>query len=120
MQRPTYIVLATWLAVAGFAGNALAQSTVNSNETDQKDLAVTVYNSNIALVRDVRVMHLPEGSVDLRFMNIAASVNPATVHIVSLTAPKELTVLEQIMGNVGRFSGPRQETNPGAPTGGGI
>src|SRR5207249_5215346 len=68
---------------------------MSSTETDQKDLAVTVYNSNVALVRDVRVMHLPEGSVDLRFMNIAASVNPATVHIVSLTAPKELTVLEQ-------------------------
>ena len=39
---------------------------------------------------------------------------------ITPTAGKELTVLEQIMGNVGRFSGPRQETNPGAPTGGGI
>ena len=29
------------------------------------------------------------------------------------------TMLEQIMGNVGRFSGPRQQDNPGAPTGGG-
>ena len=39
---------------------------------------------------------------------------------ITPTAGKELTILEQIMGNVGRFSGPRQETNPGAPTGGGI
>jgi outer membrane protein assembly factor BamE (lipoprotein component of BamABCDE complex) len=38
---------------------------------------------------------------------------------ITPTAGKELTVLEQILGNVGRFSGPRQETNPGAPTGGG-
>jgi outer membrane protein assembly factor BamE (lipoprotein component of BamABCDE complex) len=38
---------------------------------------------------------------------------------ITPTAGKELTILEQIMGNVGRFSGPRQETNPGAPTGGG-
>ena len=37
---------------------------------------------------------------------------------ITPTAGKELTILEQIMGNVGRFSGPRQETNPGAPTGG--
>ena len=37
---------------------------------------------------------------------------------ITPTAGKELTVLEQIMGNVGRFSGPRQQTNPGAPTGG--
>jgi outer membrane protein assembly factor BamE (lipoprotein component of BamABCDE complex) len=42
----------------------------------------------------------------------------AMVSRITPTAGKELTVLEQIMGNVGRFSGPRQETNPGAPTSG--
>jgi hypothetical protein len=62
---------------------------------DQKDVAVTVYNSNVGLVRDVRRLRLPTGTVDLRFMDIAAQVNPTTVHIVSLTAPKELMVLEQ-------------------------
>src|SRR5207245_11484201 len=61
----------------------------------RKDASGTASNSNIALVRDVRRMRLPTGAVDLRFMDIAAKVNPATVHIVSLTAPKELTVLEQ-------------------------
>jgi hypothetical protein len=66
-----------------------------STLADQKAVAVTVYNSNIALVRDVRQLRLPTGTVDLRFMDIAAKVNPATVHIVSVTAPKELTVLEQ-------------------------
>ncbi len=70
-------------------------STQTSTLADQKDVAVTVYNSNIALVRDVRRLKLPAGTVDLRFMDIAAQVNPATVHIVSLTAPKDLTVLEQ-------------------------
>ena len=88
-------MLVALLVAAGSARPASAQTTMSSTETDQKDLAVTVYNSNVALVRDVRVVRLPEGSVDLRFMNIAATVNPATVHIVSLTAPKELAVLEQ-------------------------
>jgi hypothetical protein len=83
------------LAVLVLAPQAWAQTAQTSTETDQKDLAVTVYNSNIALVRDVRRLRLPVGTVDLRFMDIAAAVNPATVHIVSLTAPKELTVLEQ-------------------------
>jgi outer membrane protein assembly factor BamE (lipoprotein component of BamABCDE complex) len=41
----------------------------------------------------------------------------AMVSRITPTAGKEITILEQIMGNVGRFSGPRQETNPGAPTG---
>ena len=62
---------------------------------DQTDLAVTVYNSNIALVRDVRQLTLPAGSFRLKFMDIAATVNPATVHFRSLTDPSKLDVLEQ-------------------------
>jgi hypothetical protein len=89
------LVSALALAVLLFAPRALAQTAQTSTETDQKDLAITVYNSNVALVRDVRRLRLPAGTLDLRFMDIAAAVNPATVHIVSLTAPKELTVLEQ-------------------------
>jgi len=76
-------------------GQSFAQSIVTSTQQDQKDLAVTVYNSNVALVRDVRRLRLPAGTLDLRYMDIAAEVNPATVHIVSLTAPKDLSVLEQ-------------------------
>ena len=83
------------LIVLAFGGWAFGQTTVTCTEQNQKELAVTVYNSNVALVRDVRRLQLPAGTLDLRYMDIAAQVNPATVHIVSLTAPKELTVLEQ-------------------------
>jgi hypothetical protein len=67
----------------------------SSTLDDQVDLAVTVYNSDIALVRDVRELQLPRGSFDLRFMDIAATVNPATVHFRSLTEPSRVSVLEQ-------------------------
>jgi hypothetical protein len=62
---------------------------------DQTELAVTVYNSNIALVRDVRTLALAQGTSDLHFMDIAATVNPATVHFRSLTEPSRVSVLEQ-------------------------
>ena len=62
---------------------------------DQSDLNVTVYNSNIALVRDVRNLTLPGGTFRLKFMDIAATVNPATVHFRSLTEPDKLGVIEQ-------------------------
>jgi hypothetical protein len=62
---------------------------------DQLELAVTVYNSDIALVRDVRNLQLPRGTFDLRFMDIAATVNPATVHFRSVTEPSRVSVLEQ-------------------------
>ena len=62
---------------------------------DQVDLNVTVYNSDIALVRDVRTLELPPGTSDLSFMDIAATVNPSTVHFRSLSEPSRVSVLEQ-------------------------
>src|SRR5207237_842327 len=73
-------------------GHAVAQSTTSN---DQTDLNVTVYNSNIALIRDVRNLTLPAGTFRLKFMDIAATVNPATVHFRSLTDPEKLGVIEQ-------------------------
>ncbi|HEV7967390.1 MAG TPA: DUF4139 domain-containing protein [Candidatus Acidoferrales bacterium] len=83
-----------------------AQSTVETSAqsgdgmltttlADQSDLALTVYNSDIALVRDVRQITLAAGDSRLRFMDVAASINPATVHFRSLTEPTKLSVLEQ-------------------------
>ena len=63
--------------------------------TDQTDLALTVYNSNIALVRDVRQLALPGGAFRLKFMDIAATVNPATVHFRSVNEPGKVGVIEQ-------------------------
>ena len=54
-----------------------------------------MYNSSLALVRDVRNLQLASGSFDLKFMDIAATVNPATVHFRSLTEPSRVSVLEQ-------------------------
>src|SRR5437762_3991683 len=75
-----------------------ARATAGDQSTslnDQTDLNVTVYNSNIALVRDVRQLTLPSGTFRLKFMDIAATVNPATVHFRSLTDPEKLGVIEQ-------------------------
>jgi len=75
---------------------ATRQSEAGSSTlADQTDLGVTVYNSEIALVRDVRSIEIPRGTSDLHFMDIAATVNPATVHFRSLTEPSRVGVLEQ-------------------------
>ena len=99
------LVMATVLIPAGLshAGRKAQEkeaphSSVNDSSTsllDQTDLSVTVYNSNIALVRDVRQMTVPAGLFRLKFMDIAATVNPATVHFRSLTDPGKLGVIEQ-------------------------
>src|SRR5688572_5761698 len=74
---------------------APAQDPGQTTLDDQVDLAITVYNSDLALVRDVRDLRLARGTGELRFMDIAATVNPATVHFRSITQPAQLDVLEQ-------------------------
>jgi len=66
-----------------------------TTEKDQTDLSVTVYNSNVALVRDVRQIHMQPGVFPLRFEDVAASINPVTVHFRSLTDASKLSVVEQ-------------------------
>jgi hypothetical protein len=77
--------------------SATQESAAGSSTSlsDQTDLSVTVYNSNIALIRDVRSLSLPAGQFRLKLMDIAATVNPATVHFRSLNEPDKLGVLEQ-------------------------
>ena len=101
MVRFLVALVSAVVALVGFnsriniesAHAAAAQGTTTRD--DQVDLNVTVYNSDIALVRDVRTVELPRGTFDLSFMDIAATVNPATVHFRSLSEPARVSVLEQ-------------------------
>ena len=87
--------LFAWVSPPAEPVQAAAQQGQSTTLDDQDELAVTVYNSDIALVRDVRTLQVPQGTFDLRFMDIAATVNPATVNFRSLTEPARLSVLEQ-------------------------
>jgi hypothetical protein len=85
-------------ASANSAPQAAAQTSdkdVTTTLADQTDLALTVYNSNLSLVRDVRQLNIPAGESLLKFMDIAASINPTTVHFRSLNDPSKVNVLEQ-------------------------
>ncbi len=87
--------LVVWLGVSGLRSQTLVTSTPN----ERRALAVTVYNSNLALVRDVRQLQLPTGTVEVRFEGLAAQVNPATIHMASLSDPAAFLVLEQSYHN---------------------
>lgn len=76
-----------------------AESQTASNlatiDKDRTELSLTVYNSNTALVRDVRQVQLRSGTFPLRFEGVSASINPVTVHFRSLTDPSKLSIVEQ-------------------------
>jgi outer membrane protein assembly factor BamE (lipoprotein component of BamABCDE complex) len=56
---------------------------------------------------------------NIKYYDLKDAQNITMVSRITPTSGKELTVLEQLLGNVGKFSGPKQQSNPGAPTGGG-
>ena len=57
------------------------------------DLAVTVTNSNMALVRETRKIELVKGIHTFNFLDIPSGIDPSSVHIESLD--QSFTVLEQ-------------------------
>jgi len=77
------------------AESLAGQKTPATTKEHQQKVAVTIYNGNLGLVKDVRRIQLPTGIHDLRFMDVAAQINPATVHLKSLTDPGKLRILEQ-------------------------
>ena len=62
---------------------------------DQKGVMVTIYNGNLGLVKDTREVRLDAGLLDVQFADVAAQIDPTTVHLKSLTDPLGLKILEQ-------------------------
>ncbi|HUK99627.1 MAG TPA: hypothetical protein VLX29_02090 [Nitrospirota bacterium] len=71
--------------------NDIVSSTLN----DQTNVALTIYNVNLGLIKDQRQIKLPKGISDLKFMDVASQIIPASVHIKSLLNSDSLRVIEQ-------------------------
>ncbi|MGK2944278.1 MAG: DUF4139 domain-containing protein [Desulfuromonadales bacterium] len=80
-------VLSLWSVVSA--------SELVSTLADQQEVAVTIYNEDLALVRDQRQVNLPLGPVDLALREVSARIRPETALLRSLTRPGGLTILEQ-------------------------
>jgi len=84
------------LVVLGYASSLAAGEAVSkSTALDQTGVEVTVYNSNLGLIKDTRAIRIPSGVGELRFMDVASHIMPVTVHVKSLDSPEKFRVLEQ-------------------------
>lgn len=61
----------------------------------EEKVELTVYNQNFALVKDQRYFDLKKGLNTIRFTDVAALIEPTSVHFVSLTAANSCSILEQ-------------------------
>lgn len=68
---------------------------LRSTLQDQQSVAVTIYNENLALVKDQRKVQLNSGQNALAFRDVSAGMRPETALLRSLTNPGKLSVIEQ-------------------------
>ncbi len=66
-----------------------------SNLQDQQNVAVTIYNENLALVKDQRKIGIAGGQSALAFRDVSAQIRPETALLRSLSSPGKLNVVEQ-------------------------
>ncbi len=59
------------------------------------DMAVTIYNDNLALVRDSRNVSLEKGVKPFRFTNVASQIDATSVHFKAVSGNNSVNMLEQ-------------------------
>src|SRR6185437_16712691 len=85
--------LALCAALSLLAGAARAQDgqAVQDGRDGQGQVSLTIYNSNLALVEDVRQLNVPAGRSRLEFKDVSSAIRPETVAL----SGRGLTVVEQ-------------------------
>jgi len=76
--------LAVFLFVAG---------SVSADE--ERDLAITVYNQDFGVVKDVRTLELKEGVQTIPYTDVASRIEPESVNFISLDDPDSMAIFEQ-------------------------
>lgn len=89
---PSAFLLGSGLCV-GLA--QLAAAEISSSVSDQKSVAVTIYNENLALVKDQRQVNLSKGELDLAFKGVSAKMRPETALLRTTKGTGALSVIEQ-------------------------
>lgn len=66
-----------------------------STQNDQQSVAVTIYNQDLALVKDTRKVKLKSGLNALAMRDVSAQIRPETALLRSINAPGSFSLLEQ-------------------------
>ena len=99
MAKPLKLLgylIPTCALLLGLAGPAAAAelSSVASGQDDRERIDVTVYNRDLALVREIRRVDLPKGDFTFEFRDVPSRINPVTF-LVSSSGGTGLELYEQ-------------------------
>ena len=87
MNKSFFSIVLILLILSALAATADTTTT----QKDQKSISVTIYNSNLALVKDQRILTLEKGVQVLDFREVSARIMPET----ALLAGDHISILEQ-------------------------
>jgi hypothetical protein len=96
MFKPALTALAVALLVLAITTQTAAQTTEQrATLAEQQEVAVTIYNDNLALVKDQRRLQIKLGVSSLAFRDVSAKLRAETALLRSLSNVGGLRVLEQ-------------------------
>ena len=76
--RGLVLLTAVFLLVGAGVATAADDQFVASGEGDRLQTDVTVYNRDLALVREIRKVTLPKGDFSFEFRDVPSRINPAS------------------------------------------
>ncbi len=92
----TSLVVLTFVSTLSSIAIATDQIVeTRSTLADQKSVAVTIYNGDLALVKDTRTVKLNKGLNVVALRDVSAKIRPETALLRSINAPGSLALLEQ-------------------------
>ena len=89
------VLAACTLAAAPVSAVIAEPGEHTSTLSDQQAVSVTIYNDNLALVRDERHLTLPKGTLRVALRDVSAQMDPSTALLHSLTSTGAISVIEQ-------------------------
>jgi len=89
------LILLTTLSTIYSGAFAIDFDETRCTLNDQQSVAVTIYNGDLALVKDTRHVKLKTGLSALALRDVSAQIRPETALLRSINAPGSLTLIEQ-------------------------
>lgn len=90
MIRTLKIIICCYFSISLAAGQRIVVG-----DEQQVDVSVTIYNGNFAIIREKRDVLLPIGEFELEFRDVARSIDPSSVLVISAADERGLQVFEQ-------------------------
>ncbi len=95
MRKTLLKAMVVGLMAASHAGWAAPRDEIISSASDQQSVAVTIYNDNLALVKEARRVRLVSGLNHLAWREVSAQMRPETAQLRNLSAPAGFLLQEQ-------------------------